>query len=210
MTMRRNGPGKFSYVIDEYIYEACLNQGTPDEEISHEGLGWFALLELDASARRFIREIAAEAGDELEPEEQELLDGEAALILHERDDGFVGVDWFTDLKEAQDRWAEIEEDLSDEEDEDGEEEPEESEEEDDVFSDEEMAQGYVISDARGGGYNVTHEHQHFEHYRSIENAIEEINDEMEREKFYPNIYYVNDHGNVDLLDQDGNVVKSKV
>jgi hypothetical protein len=113
------------------------------------------------------------------------------------------------IEQAKEHFAQGDDEDEEEEEED-EEEEEFEEEEDDVFSDEEMAQGYVISDARGGGYNVTHEHQHFEHYRSIENALEEINDEMEREKFYPNIYYVNDHGNVDLLDQDGNVVKSRV
>jgi len=113
------------------------------------------------------------------------------------------------IEQAKEHFAQGDDEDEEEEEED-EEEEEFEEEDDDIFSDEEMAQGYVISDARGGGYNVTHEHQHFEHYRSIENAIEEINDEMEREKFYGNIYYVNDHGNVDLLDQDGNVVKSRV
>ena len=113
------------------------------------------------------------------------------------------------IEQAKEHFAQGDDEDEEEEEED-EEEEEFEEEDDDIFSDEEMAQGYVISDARGGGYNVTHEHQHFDHYRSIENAIEEINDEMEREKFYGNIYYVNDHGNVDLLDQDGNVVKSRV
>ena len=33
---------------------------------------------------------------------------------------------------------------------------------------------------------------------------------MDEAKFWPNIYYVNDHGNVSLLDSDGNEIKGWV
>ena len=98
----------------------------------------------------------------------------------------------------------------DEDEEEDDEEPEEPEEDDDSFSDESMAEGYVISDARGGGFDVVHEHKHVGHYRSMENALEEIAVYMEQEKFFPNTYYVNDHGNVDLLDENGNTIESRV
>lgn len=206
--IRSYGPGKFNKILDGYIYELALDG--VDEEISlGEGQGWYGFLEFDEKTAKQVRELMATRHEPDEPteEEERLLTFTSAVILFERSDGIVEVEWFDNPVEAEEEWAEIEKEFSED---DDEEEPEEDEEEDDVFSDEEMAQGYVISDARGGGYNVTHEHRHFEHYRSIENAIEEINDEMEREKFYGNIYYVNDHGNVDLLDQDGNVIKSRV
>lgn len=114
------------------------------------------------------------------------------------------------------------EEIEDEEDEEGDEEEEESEEDDeddeDVFSDEEMAQGYVISDDHGGSsgystsgrYAVTHEHKFMGSYDDIGVALGDIEKRMKRENFYPNVYYVNDHGNVDLLDGDGNTIKSRV
>jgi hypothetical protein len=98
---------------------------------------------------------------------------------------------------------EIEDPMDDEE--------EEEEPEEDAFSDEQMAEGYVLSDAkRRSGYDVTHEHKHFGYYKYREDAFEAIDQAMKREKFYPNIYYVNDHGNVDLLDSDGKVIESRV
>jgi len=205
--IRPYGSGKFNTILDSYVYGITLDGGA-DEEISlGDGNGWYGFVGFDEKTADAVRRLAAEEKDELTPAEEKQLTFTSAVILFERSDGIVEISWFDNPEEAKEEWTELEEEFSEE---DDEEEPEESEEEDDVFSDEEMAQGYVISDARGGGYNVTHEHQHFDHYRSIENALEEINDEMEREKFYPNIYYVNDHGNVDLLDQDGNVVKSRV
>jgi hypothetical protein len=201
--IRSYGPGKFHNIIDEYVYEACLNQGTPDEEISHEGFGWYALMRLDAGAVRYIRELVEDEEDELTSDEEELLRCKA-LIMHENTDGFVGVDWFDSLSEAEKTWKELEEELADDE------EPGEEEDDEDVFSDEEMLSGYVISDGRNGGYDVVHEHKHVGHYRSMENALEEIAVYMEQDKFYPNVYYVNDHGNVDLLDGDGNAIKSRV
>jgi len=116
--IRSYGPGKFIKVIDEYAYEACLNQGTPDEEISHEGFGWFALLILDESARRFIREFAEDEKDELTSDEDGLLDDSEALVLHERSDGIVVVDWYDHASEAHAAWKELEEELADDEDED--------------------------------------------------------------------------------------------
>ena len=104
----------------------------------------------------------------------------------------------------------------DDEDEEGEEEEDEDDEEpeeddEDVFSDEEMQSGYVISDARNAeGYVVVHEHRHFGNYDDMDSALDAIDQAMERDKFYGNVYYVNDHGNVDLLDGDGNTIKSRV
>jgi hypothetical protein len=126
--IRSYGPGKFNYVMEEYVYEACLNQGTPDEEISHEGFGWYALLVLDASARRFIREIAEDADDELTRDEDELLDDSEALILHERSDGIVEVDWYDHASEAHKVWEGLEEELADDEDDEDDEDAEDEDE----------------------------------------------------------------------------------
>ncbi len=87
---------------------------------------------------------------------------------------------------------------------------EEEEEDEDVFSDEEMREGYVISDARGGGYDVSHDGKTIGHFPDKDAALDDIDERMEKAKFFPNIYYVNDHGNVDLLDVEGKILKSRV
>ena len=93
----------------------------------------------------------------------------------------------------------------------GEDEEEEKEEGDDeAFSDEAMREGYVIQDARRGGYDVGHEGKIIGHYEDKDEALEAINARMERDKFFPNIYFVNDHGNVDLLDSAGAIISSRV
>jgi len=83
-------------------------------------------------------------------------------------------------------------------------------EEDDKFSEEEMREGYVISDAKRGGYDVSHEGKSIGHFADKDAALDDISERMEKDKFFPNIYYVNDHGNVDLLDEDGKILESKV
>jgi hypothetical protein len=207
--IRSYGPGKFNTVIDGYAYEMTLDGGADAEASYGEGNGWYGFMEVDQAFADRIHEIAKEQKDRLTDEEQDLLDESEAIILFERSDGGVDVDWYDDPKEAAKAWAAIEADVEDVEDEDDEEDPDD-EETDDAFSDEEMAEGYVISDGRNGGYDVVHEHKHFEHYRSIENALEEIALSMEQNKVYTNIYYVNDHGNVDLIDANGKIIESRV
>jgi len=90
------------------------------------------------------------------------------------------------------------------------EEDEEEEEEEEEFSDEEMAEGYVLSDGRNGGYDVKHEGKSIGHFVDKDEASHAINKHMKKANFFPNIYYVNDHGNVDLLDENGDILKSKV
>lgn len=62
-----------------------------------------------------------------------------------------------------------------------------------------MSEGAVIHDARGGGYDVSYSGRHLGHYRSRGAALRAILVKSEREGYYPNIFTVNDHGNVSLL-----------
>lgn len=113
------------------------------------------------------------------------------------------VEKFIDVEDE----SEDEDEPAEEDDEEEEKEDEDSEEDDnDVFSREEMDEGYVISDKRGGGYSVSH----LGSFSDMDDALEAIEKDMKRSNVYPNIYYVNDHGNVDLLDKDGNSIKSRV
>jgi hypothetical protein len=41
-------------------------------------------------------------------------------------------------------------------------------------------------------------------------ALKQVREEMERLQYWPNIYEINDHGNVSLLDTKGNIVQAWV
>ncbi len=77
----------------------------------------------------------------------------------------------------------------------------------------EMASGVTISDRPRGGYDVSAEGSRVGHYTEYQDALQAVAEQMAREKYYPNVFYVNDHGNVDLLSlkyrnkKDGSVGK---
>ena len=84
---------------------------------------------------------------------------------------------------------------------------------DDAFSEEEMREGYIITDGRRGGLVVAHHGRALfggKTFRSLESAQSAISEHMHDHNFYPNVYYVNDHGNIDLLNEDGSVAASRV
>jgi hypothetical protein len=86
----------------------------------------------------------------------------------------------------------------------------ETEEDADLFSDEDMAESYVITDARRGGYDVRQGGKSVGHFKDKDEALEAIDERMEKENFFPNIYYVNERGNTDLIDPDGKILESRV
>lgn len=63
----------------------------------------------------------------------------------------------------------------------------------------EMREGAVIHDARGGGYDVSFVGKHIGHFKSRGAALRAILTTANREGYFPNIFAVNDHGNVTLL-----------
>ena len=69
---------------------------------------------------------------------------------------------------------------------------------------------FTIQDARAGGYEVFQAGRRVGRPSSIETALEMVRARMERERFYPNIWYVNDRGNTDLIDSRGNIIASWV
>jgi hypothetical protein len=69
---------------------------------------------------------------------------------------------------------------------------------------------YIIQDSRYGGYDVYQGRKGIGHYPGMNAALRYIHAHMEHEQFYPNIFYVNERGNIDLLDQHGNIIESRV
>jgi hypothetical protein len=111
--IRSYGPGKYSTIIDSYVHGATIDFGADHEESYPEGGGWYGFMALDRDTVERILEDAAEAKDRLTKEEEELLDESLAVILFERSDGIVEVEWYDDLAEAEEAWAEIEEEFAD-------------------------------------------------------------------------------------------------
>lgn len=121
--IRSYGPGKFYTIVDSYAFDLGA-----DEETSYpDGGGWYGLLSLNRDALDDIRARAADHDDQLTKEEEDLINGSAAVIFFERSDGIVEADWFDDMKEAAKEWDAIEEEVgeaNEDEDEDAEEEEE--------------------------------------------------------------------------------------
>lgn len=56
---------------------------------------------------------------------------------------------------------------------------------------------YVIEDGRGAAYRVNLMQQDFHSWEEVVTAIAK---RMDEEQFWPNVWYVSDHGNFVLLD----------
>lgn len=63
----------------------------------------------------------------------------------------------------------------------------------------EMEQGYIIGSPIHGGYSLSREGKHIADFREYDDVLAFIVEDMERQRFWPNVFFVNDHGNVDLL-----------
>ena len=63
----------------------------------------------------------------------------------------------------------------------------------------EMESGLVISDTRHGHYDIVLEGKHVETAGSMEEAILSALLFMEKNQYWPNVFYVNERGNTDLL-----------
>jgi hypothetical protein len=83
--------------------------------------------------------------------------------------------------------------------------------EDDPFHlESEMEDGIVIGDARGGGYSLGIMNKHAGDFSSVDEALAAAKSWMDKEGYWPNIFFVNDHGNVTLVDHEGKEVRSWV
>lgn len=74
----------------------------------------------------------------------------------------------------------------------------------------ELEDGIVIRDARGGGYSVTASGRFIDNGDDMREALRIAAAWAKRNNYYPNLFYVNDHGNVDLINSRGRVLESWV
>ena len=63
-----------------------------------------------------------------------------------------------------------------------------------------------ITDVTKGGYDVSISGKYIGHVDEMDAAIELIEGWKEKNKFYPNTWFINDHGNISLMGADGNLM----
>ena len=113
--IRLLGPGKFSAVVDQYVWQVSLDSGGCDEEVSHpDGMGWAGLFR---NGRTVFQDNDPNL-EKLTEMERELVQTAAIIILQEDSQGFVTITYHTDEAEGEEEWSQIEADFP----EDGEEE----------------------------------------------------------------------------------------
>lgn len=71
--------------------------------------------------------------------------------------------------------------------------------EEDIDLENEMDSGYIVGDARDGGYDVALEGRRLDHFSDYDDALVFILEHMEKTKYWPNVFYVNERGNTDQL-----------
>lgn len=101
------GPGKFSLMVDAIGYTASMD-GCAEECGDVDTFGHYSLV----TGGKFQDSIGDSGigADELSAEDMAFLREQVACIVAEDSQGFVGVDWFTDEREARARFSAIEDD----------------------------------------------------------------------------------------------------
>ena len=73
-----------------------------------------------------------------------------------------------------------------------------------------LSDNAAISEGRGGKYDVSLEGRYRKTVSSMDTALSWLDEEFDRIGVYYDVYFVNDHGNVDLIDTQGNIIASWV
>lgn len=107
--LRPYGPGKFSTVLDSYVYSVTLEGGCDDEigSVDENGV-WYGLM-------RNGHTIFKDHDPLLEPLnscEQDQLTSSAGVIVREDSQGFVGVDYYDTDEELTTAWTKITKELT--------------------------------------------------------------------------------------------------
>lgn len=99
--IRSYGPGKFSTILDSYVYQVSLD-GNCDEETGSSDCGsWYGLMRNG----RTIFQDHDPMLDSLNEDEQAMLTGCAGVIIREDSDGFVCVSYRDSEEELNGEWG---------------------------------------------------------------------------------------------------------
>jgi len=118
--IRPYGPGKFSTVLDSYVYSVSLDGGWGvqtdptltnrryEEESNSDAGIWYGIMR---NGRTIFRDHDPLL-ETLTPEEQEKLTSSAGVILHEDSKGFVYVDYYATKEELETAWSDVVKDFA--------------------------------------------------------------------------------------------------
>jgi hypothetical protein len=102
--IRPYGPGKFSTILDSYVYSVSLDGGTDEEKGSSDmGDGWHRIMRNGGTIFRDHDPLL----ESLNPAEQEKLTGCAGVIITENSQGFVYVDYYDTSESLESAWSAI-------------------------------------------------------------------------------------------------------
>jgi len=100
--IRPYGPGKFSTILDSYVYQVSLDGGCDEEigDVSENGY-WWGLMR---HGRTIFRDHDPML-ETLNAAEQELLTSCAGVIINEDSNGFVSVEYYNNADSLDAVWA---------------------------------------------------------------------------------------------------------
>ena len=102
-TIRLCGPGKFSTILDSYVYQVSLDGGCDDESADASASAWFGLMR---NGRTIFRDHDPLL-ETLNETERDALCASAGVILTEDSNGFVYVDYYDTDAELDAAWNAI-------------------------------------------------------------------------------------------------------
>jgi hypothetical protein len=101
--IRPYGPGKFSTILDSYVYDVSLGGGCDEEESNSDAGIWYGIMRNGST-------IFKDHDPFLEPlndAERELLTSSAGVILYQDSNGFVYVTYYATDAELNSEWAKV-------------------------------------------------------------------------------------------------------
>ena len=103
---RSYGPGKYDSIVDQYVHALTMDGWTSEEtgDVQENGT-WYGLVKFNLAD---IEKVAREEEDELTAEEREELSTTVGAIVHEDDQGFVGVNYFDSVAKMNKAWKAVE------------------------------------------------------------------------------------------------------
>jgi hypothetical protein len=103
-TIRSYGPGKFSTILDSYVYSVSLDGGCDAETGDSSTTGWYGLMR---HGRTIFRDHDPML-ETLNEAEREKLTTCAGVILFEDSNGFVSITYYDTEEKLDAVWAQIE------------------------------------------------------------------------------------------------------
>jgi hypothetical protein len=102
--IRPYGPGKFSTILDSYVYSVSLDGGCDDEigDVAETG-AWYGLMRNGSTIFRDHDPLLESLNDD----EQEKLTSCAGVILSEDSNGFVTVAYYDTDQQLDKAWREV-------------------------------------------------------------------------------------------------------